>query len=96
MCLIKEKKISFLLAIHIISSYIPFSLSYPVLPLVMERKDISLKLTGIILGVFSIPTLALSISFNKLVHRFTRRCIYLSGLYMITGGVVFFGSIEYI
>ena len=78
-----------------ISSYIPFALSYPILPMVMERKNFPVELTGIILGVFSIPTLLLSFSFNRMVHFFGRRCIYISGLYMITIAVVIFGTIEY-
>lgn len=32
MCLGSEKWISFLLALHIVSSYIPFSMGYPILP----------------------------------------------------------------
>ena len=63
--------------------------------MVMERKAFPVELTGIILGVFSLPTLLLSFSFNKMVHFFGRRCIYLSGLYMITVAVICFGIIEY-
>lgn len=95
MCLAKERKVSFLLGIHIISSYIPFALSYPILPELLEEKEFPAELTGIILGVFSLPTLVLSFSFNRMTHFFGRRCIYLSGLYMITIAVALFGCLEF-
>ena len=60
----------------------------------MKKKGIDESLTGIIMGAFSVPTLLLSTSFNKMVHHFTRKCVYLSGLYMLTGRALLFGLIE--
>lgn len=96
MCLKKEPLASFLIGTHIISSYVPFSMVFPMLPDEMEHHDFNLALTGLVLAVFSLPTLILALCFNRIIHRYGRRCIYLVGLYIITLGALIFALLEFI
>ena len=96
MCLKKEPLASFLIGTHIVSSYVPFSMVFPMMPEEMEKHDFSLALTGLVLAVFSLPTLFFALCFNRIIHRYGRRCIYLVGLYVITLGALVFALLEFI
>ncbi len=96
MCVSEDPLVSFIMATHLISSFIPFSAMFPMIPSEVEDREISPDMSAIILGVFSVPTLCLACFFNRIVHKCGRKKLYLSGLYILTLATFCLGMAEYL
>ena len=76
-------------------AYFAFSFNYPSLKEEVDSKGVSQSWTGIILGVYSLPSFIFWLFFDKLVNRFGRKCMMLSGLYLFLVSFFLFGLIEF-
>lgn len=96
MCLRRELFLSFLVGHHFFSSILIFSYCFPLMPQEVEDRGIPSVWTGLILGVYGLPSILFSCWFNGLVHRFGRRKMYLTGFYFVMISAFLFGILGFI
>lgn len=87
---------SFLVGHHFFSSILIFCYCFPLMPQEIEARGIEPIWTGLILGVYGLPSILFSCWFNSFVHRYGRRKIYLAGFYFVLVSAFLFGILGFI
>ncbi len=96
MCLGEAPVLSFLMGFHFLGTYLAMTLSFPMISFEVEERGISPSMVGVVMSSTYLPTLVLGLCLNRIAHRYGRRCVYLSGLYLFSGVTFLFGFLEFI